>query len=99
MIRDHSDRGRSNQLMNPFPEWIHGFDLPGSERSRITDPDPVHLKGTHPRCSYNLNLRVLLFSDLLILFFLVNLEPISTLFTNIVCSPQSTFYTWSMFYT
>ena len=25
MIRDHSDHGRSNELMNPCPEWIHRF--------------------------------------------------------------------------
>ena len=23
MIRDHSDHGTSNELMNPCPEWIH----------------------------------------------------------------------------
>ena len=25
MIRDHSDHGRSNEPMNPCPEWIHRF--------------------------------------------------------------------------
>ena len=28
--------------------FIGSFDLPLSERSRITDPDPDHPKGTHP---------------------------------------------------
>ena len=43
MIRDHSDYGRSNELVNPCPEWTH--------RSRITDPDLDHPKGTHPKFS------------------------------------------------
>ena len=25
VMRDHSDHGRSNELMNPCPEWIHQF--------------------------------------------------------------------------
>ena len=36
--------------------WIHcgqgligSFDLPWSKWSRITDPDPDHIKGTHPK--------------------------------------------------
>ena len=48
VIRDHSDHDGSNEPMNPCPEWIHRFIWSSwSEWSRITDPDPVHLKGTH----------------------------------------------------
>ena len=25
VIRDHSDHGRSNEPMNPCPQWIHRF--------------------------------------------------------------------------
>ena len=39
--------------------WIHSgqgfmgsFDLPWSKWSRITDPDPDHIKGTHPTSAY-----------------------------------------------
>ena len=44
--------------MNP---WIHcrqgfigSFDLPWSKWSWITDPDPDHPKGTHPKCNTHL---------------------------------------------
>ena len=42
--------GISNEPMNPCPEWIHRFiwSTIWSEWSRLTDPDPYHLKGTHP---------------------------------------------------
>ena len=51
-IRDHLDHSKSNELMNPFQSgFIGSFDLPWSEWPRITDPDPDHLKGTHPICN------------------------------------------------
>ena len=62
----------------------------------VTPPPRIY------RSIYNSNSRVLLFSDLLILF-----RTISTVFTQVVCSPylypvrspQSAFYTYFMFYT
>ena len=48
---------RSNELMNPCPEWIHRFiDLPWSDWSRITDPNPDHLKERTLSLSKNENM-------------------------------------------
>ena len=52
MIRVYSDHGRSNEPMNPCPEWIHRFIWSTMIRvisSRISDPDRDHLKGRHPK--------------------------------------------------
>ena len=38
-----------NRWINSGQGFIGSFDLPWSEWSQITDPDPDHLKGTHPR--------------------------------------------------
>ena len=47
-IWHHLDHGRSNEPMNPCPEWIHRFIQSTMIRViSITDPDPDHLKGTH----------------------------------------------------
>ena len=48
MIQDHLDHGRSNLVQSGV---IGSFDLPWSKWSRITDPDPDHPKGTHPKKS------------------------------------------------
>ena len=46
---------RSKEPMNPFPEWIclilwwGPVRAPWPEWSKITDPDPGHLNGTHSR--------------------------------------------------
>ena len=47
--QDHSDHVRSNEPKTLVQSGFTGsFDLPWSEWSRITDPDPNHPKGTHP---------------------------------------------------
>ena len=46
---DYLDHGRSTEPMNPCQSGlVSSTDLPWSEWSRITDPDPDHPKGTHP---------------------------------------------------
>ena len=46
MIQDHLDHGRSNLVQSRF---IGSFDLPWSEWSRITDPDPDIPKERTPK--------------------------------------------------
>ena len=36
MIRDHLDHGRSNELTNPCPEWIH-WTIPKEHTQRFFD--------------------------------------------------------------
>ena len=51
-----------NRWISSGQGFIGSFDLPWSEWSRITDPDPDHLKVTHPRSAisvtYHLHIRV-----------------------------------------
>ena len=48
VIRDHWDHeDQMNRWIHSGQGFIGSFDPSWSEWSRITDPDPVHLKGTH----------------------------------------------------
>ena len=50
VIRDHSDMvDKMNWWIHSGQGFIGSFDLPWSKWSRITDPDPDHIKGTHPK--------------------------------------------------
>ena len=49
--------------------FICSFYLPWSEWSQITDPDPDHLKGTHPKSSFKAFLEY--FREILIEFVLL----------------------------
>jgi len=51
-IQDHSDHCASNKRswwIHDHSGFISSFDAPWSERSWITDPDPDHPKGMHPK--------------------------------------------------
>ena len=61
-LREESDQDQwfeiTRIMVDQMNRWIHSgqgfigsFDLLWSEWSQITDPDPNHLKGTHPNVS------------------------------------------------
>ena len=69
VIRDHLDHGRPiNRWILVQSGFIASFDLPWSGWSRVTDPDPDpdHLKGTHPKLITTLITEVLGFRILAI---------------------------------
>ena len=50
------DHGASKEPANPIWSWIHWFFLMhhDPDRSWITDPDPDHPKGAHPKITLNI---------------------------------------------
>lgn len=49
VIQDHSVSSTSKNQQTPFRKWfIHSLDVPWSQWSQISEPDPDHPRGMHP---------------------------------------------------